>query len=351
MNTATGATKIDPDLRAVAEKSIIQRFFSTTGTWVLLLDIVLLLVFTAASQGVFLSPRAVDSLLLSSAQGLLLALGLAMLLGAGFFDLSLGANLVLSSVVGGLVIKAVTGPAATDGSYSNLAAALSLGALAAVGTGIMFGLVNGYLIAYLDVNSLIATLGTMGVGTGLALLVAGGGDVTGLPRELQTEFGQASLFDVIPIPTLIAFIAAILLFLVLKFTKYGTVTLAIGSSRPSAERAGLRVRRHILSLSALAGGLAGVAGFIDISRYGSTAIAGHNQDALAAITAVVIGGTLLEGGRVSIIGAIWGALLAVILQTGLVVLGVPAFYQLIAIGLVLIVAVALDRLRVRRRSR
>ncbi|WP_185740502.1 ABC transporter permease [Homoserinimonas aerilata] len=289
--------------------------------------------------------------MLSSTQALLLALGMAMLLGAGFFDLSLGANLVLSSVVGGLTIKAVTGPKLDDGSFANIGLAITLGVVAAVLTGVLFGLVNGILIAYLDVNSLIATLGTMGIGTGVALLVGGGGDVSGLPRELQKNFGQADFLGFVPLPTLIAIAAAVALWAMLRFTKFGLVTLAIGSSRSATERAGLKVKRHILALAGLAGGLAGVAGFIDISRYGSTAITGHTSDVLGAITAVVIGGTLLEGGRVSIVGAVWGTLLAVILQTGLVVIGVASFYQLIAVGVVLIIAVALDRFRARRRSR
>jgi ribose transport system permease protein len=289
-------------------------------------------------------------MLLSGTQGLLLALGVAILIGAGVFDLSVGANLVLSSVVAAQVIKAVAGPPAADGSTSNVMLALTLGFVAAVATGALFGLVNGILIAYFDINSLIATLGTTGVGTGLALLVGGGGDVAGVSRDLQRGFGQASI-GFLPLPTIIAIVAAIILAAVLRYTRYGTNTLAIGSWRPAAESAGIKVKRHLLSLTALAGVLAGLAGFIDISRYGSTAITGHATDALAAITAAVIGGTLLEGGRVSILGTVWGAALAVILLTGLIVIGVPAFYQLIAIGVVLIIAVGIDRFRARRRSR
>lgn len=144
MSTPTTSAPVDLDLRGVKEKSLLQKLFSSTGTWVLVLDIVLIGVFTAASSGLFLSPRAIDSLLLSSAQGLLLALGLAMLLGAGFFDLSLGANLVLSSVIGGLVIKAVAGTQLDDGNHTNLGLAITAGILAAVLTGVVFGLVNGF---------------------------------------------------------------------------------------------------------------------------------------------------------------------------------------------------------------
>jgi ribose transport system permease protein len=344
-------TTVDPDLRAIQEKPIYIRMFSATATWVFLLNVVLVLVFGALSSGVFWTPRAMEAMLLSGTQGLLLALGVAMLMGAGVFDLSVGSNLVLSSVVAAQVIKAVTGPEGADGSFHNAGLAITLGVVAAVATGIVFGLVNGFIIAYLEVNSLIATLGTMGIGTGVALLAGGGGDVSGITRDLQLGFGQAAVLGFLPMPTLIAIAAAIVLWAILRFTRYGTESLAIGSYRRAAESAGIKVRAHLLSLTALGGALAGIAGFIDISRYGSTAITGHTTDALAAVTAVVLGGTLLEGGRVTILGTIWGAALAVVLLTGLIVIGVPAFYQLIAIGCVLIVAVAIDRYRARRRTR
>jgi len=103
----------------------------------------------------------------------------------------------------------------------------------------------------------------------------------------------------------------------------------------------------MLTLMALGGTLAGLAGFLDISRYSSTVVAGHNSDALAAITAAVIGGTILEGGRVSIIGTVMGAGLSVILLGGLTIIAVSSFWQLIIIGVVLVFAIAVDRARAR----
>jgi ribose transport system permease protein len=339
--------QVDLDLRAVKPKSALQRFFSDTGTWILVLDVVLVIAFGLLSNDfVFWSQTNVQSLLINGTEALLLALGLSMLLGAGTFDLSVGSNLVLSSVLGGIAIKSIAGVPDAHGDYAHLGLAVTVGAIVCVLTGIVYGLINGILVAYFEINSLIATLGTMGIGTGVALVVTQGGDVTGLPSQLQSGFGLASLFF-IPYPAMLALVAAVVLWAVLRFTRYGMRTLAIGSERTSADRAGIRVKQHLTSLAALAGGLAGVAGFVDISRYGSTAQAGHVQDPLVAITAVVIGGTLIEGGKVSIIGVIWGTVLAVVLQSGLIIVGAQAFYQLIAVGIVLIVAVGLDRYRVR----
>jgi ribose transport system permease protein len=274
---------------------------------------------------------------------------MAMLLGAGVFDLSLGANLVLSSVVGARVIREIGGTPDAAGHYPHPGWAITLGVLACLLTGIVFGAVNGILIAYCDINSLIASLGTLGIGTGLALVITGGNDVSGLPAALQSGFGLRTI-AFIPEPALVALAAALVLGLIVRYTRFGLRTQAIGSSRTAAERVGLKVRARLLSLAMLGGALAGLAGFIDLAHFGSTSLAGHANDALGAVTAAVIGGTLLQGGRISVIGTVWGAALAVILQGGLVIVGLSSAYQLIAVGVVLVLAVGLDRLSARRRA-
>jgi ribose transport system permease protein len=187
------------------------------------------------------------------------------------------------------------------------------------------------------------------VGTGIALLITGGNDIGGLPAAIQSDFGLFTAGPV-PLPALVALAIAVVLWAALRTTRYGLRTLAIGSLRLAAERAGLQVPRHLFSLAVLCGLLAGIAGFVDLSHFATTTVNGHTNDALAAITAVVIGGTRLEGGKVSLPGTLWGTGLSVVLQGGLVVIGVAPFWQLIAVGTVLIVAVCLDRIRFRRRT-
>ncbi|MGY1815166.1 ABC transporter permease [Blastococcus sp. SYSU D00820] len=347
---ATTGTDATPpvDDRALRPASLAGTLLRSRATWVLALDVVLVVVFTLVSEDhVFFTPANGRSLLLGMTQALLLALGLAMMLGAGVFDLSLGANLVLSSVVGALVARQFMDPATLG--YASPWTAITLSLLACVLTGIAFGVVNGLLIAVADVNSLIATLATLGIGTGVALLLSGGADVAGMPFEAQDAIGLATVAG-IPVPALVAIVLAVLLWAVVRYTRFGMRTQAIGSSRAAAERAGIRVRRHYVALTSLAGALAGLAGFVDLSRFGSTALAGHANDSLAAVTAVVIGGTLLAGGYISIVGAVWGAALAVILQAGLVITGVPSFWQLIVVGVVLLLAVVIDRITSKRRA-
>jgi ribose transport system permease protein len=339
----------DPDLRAIPTKGILRRLFSGTASWVFLIDIALILVFWAlSSQHSFLSLTNVQALLLGGTEALLLSLGLALLLGAGIIDFSLGANLVVSSVTGSIVIQHIAGSFNSQGNYHAVGLAIFLGFAAAIATGVLFGFINGLVISYVGINPLIATLGTAGIGTGIALVITNGGDVSGLPTQLQQDIGLKTVAD-IPLPAMVAILLAVVMFLIIRFTRFGMRSLAMGSSRAAAERSGINVRLHALRLTMLAGALAGLAGFVDVARFGATTTSGHTNDALNALTAVIIGGTLLEGGRVSIIGAIWGTGLAVMLQEGLVVIGVQAFYQLIAVGAVLILAVSIDRFRYRRR--
>ncbi|WP_409329111.1 ABC transporter permease [Trujillonella humicola] len=350
-NAPAPAHEVDLDLRGVKQKHPVVRWLGGSGTWVLLLNIALIALFTLLSRdNVFFSSQNFRSVALAVSTGLLLALAVGLLLSAGVIDLSVGSNLVLSSVVGAMVIRDVVGPVTAGGGRSgNVLLACLLGLLTCMAVGALFGLVNGLIIEFLDVNSFIATLGTLGIGTGITLLLTNGADISQLPIELQDRFSFRTFLGV-PLPAVVALLVAAALWAALRYLRFGVRTLSIGSSRVAAERAGIRVRQHILLLVALAGALAGLAGFFSLANFGSTTIAGHNNDALNAITAAVIGGTALMGGRINVLGIIWGAILAILLQAGLVVIGVQPFYQLMAVGVVLIFAVALDRWNTKRRG-
>ncbi|MFG1646311.1 ABC transporter permease [Amycolatopsis sp. NPDC049252] len=342
-------TAQDPDLRAVEPPHPLVRWLGANGSWVLLLDIVLIAVFTFLSRDfVFFSVPSLQSTALAVSTGLILALALGTLLGAGVIDLSVGSNLVLSSVVGAFAMHKVAGPIAVKAEPGAQVTAVFVGLAACVLTGALFGLVNGFIIEVLDVNSFIATLGTLGVGTGAALLITDGGDLSGLPAQLQSNFAFVSPLG-IPLPALVALAIAVALWALLRYTRFGLRTLAIGSSRVAAERAGINVRKQLITLVISAGAMAGLAGFFSLATFGSTTLSGHTNDALNAITAAVIGGVALAGGRVNVLGIVYGAVLAQVLQAGLVIVRVPSFWQLIAVGVVLIFAVALDRFNTKRK--
>jgi ribose transport system permease protein len=319
-----------------------------TAFWIALVNIALVLTFGVLSKKhAYLTLGNFQNVGLDGAQIALLAAGEALLLGAGMFDISLGATLILSSVIGGKLIVAVGGTSAqvAAGVYPHLGVAVAVGVVACLLVGALVGLVNGWVVTRLKVNSLIATLAMLGIATGIADLVSGGSDVANLPPDLQSGFGTANFLGLVPYPALASGVLIAVLWWMLAKTRFGLRTLAIGSSRGAALRAGLAVERHERSLFILVGTLAGLAGFLDLTRFATTNISGHTTDALAAISGAVIGGTSLFGGVASIGGAVIGALLAVILQTGLVILNLQAFYQLIIVGVILILAVHFDTRR------
>jgi ribose transport system permease protein len=136
---------------------------------------------------------------------------------------------------------------------------------------------------------------------------------------------------------------------VLHGTRFGRYTYAIGSNEEAARRAGIAVDRHLIKIYGISGLLAGLAGYLTLARFATTTIAGHTTDNLQAIAAVVIGGTSLFGGIGNIIGTVVGVFIPAVLQNGFVILRVQPFWQQVAVGAVLVLAVYLDQLK--RRSR
>jgi ribose transport system permease protein len=329
-------------------RSGIRRWPKRTAFWIGVVDIGLIVVFWALSRNhVFVSLTNFKNVGLDAAEIVLLSAGEAMLLGAGLIDISLPATLILSSVAGGKAMVAVSGTSAqiSAGVYPHLGLGIAVGAVVCLAVGALVGLANGLVVTRLRVNSLIATLAIWSIALGLAQVVSGDTDVAYVPTALQTYFGDTSFLGIVPYPALLVAVVVFGLWWTLTKTRFGMRTLAIGSSRQAALRAGLKVERHELGLLVLVGTLAGIAGFIDLSHFASTDISGHTTDALAAISGAVIGGTSLFGGVASIGGAVLGALLAQILNAGLVTMNVQPYYQLIVVGVVLILAVYFDMRR------
>ena len=325
-------------------------WLSTNAFWVTLVLIALWIVFGIITPGhAFLEVDNFFTLALDASELILLSVGITYLLGAGQLDLSVGSNLILSSVVGAKVITAIGGPTTeiAAGHYSHLALALVVGIPVGIATGALFGLVNGVLVTRLKINSFIVTLATTGIGLGTALVITHGTDVPYLPLDLQSGFGNNKLGGVLPLPVLVAAVVVAVLWFVLARTRFGMRSLAMGSSIEAAERSGIDVDAALIRLFVLMGGLAGMAGIFDLARFGTTNVAGHQTDNLQAIAAAVIGGTALFGGAASIGGTIVGTLIPVSLTTGLILMGVDPFYQLIAIGVILVAAVYFQQ---RRRS-
>jgi len=332
--------------------------------WVFLT--LLVVAFTISSKQIndvnFLSARAIQGILIYTTQILLIGLAETFVIISAGIDLSVGWTLGFASVVAAMVMRALNPTAAPP------IVVLGAGALAGILVSIVPGLLNGVLIARVKVPSFIATLGVGILVEGAALLLSKGYPIADQPSYLgQLGNGslinwnpghwftffkvpptavQADLQHNIPLMPNIVFVTiivtAVCWFLLAK-TQFGQHLYAIGGNYEAAVRAGIPVRRTLIKVYILASVLAGIAGVLWAARFTSGAYNGGETTTLTAIAAVVIGGASLFGGEGRIVGTIVGALIIATIQYGLVVLGVLPFWQYIAVGVVLIIAVVVEQ--------
>ncbi|NAZ35471.1 ABC transporter permease [Rubellimicrobium sp. CFH 75288] len=299
-----------------------------------LLVLVALVVALSILSPVFLSVSNLFNILLATTTVGILAIGATFVICAAGIDLSLGSVLGLASVSGAAMF-----------AYLGLPwPFVILGCLAA---GAAAGLVNGLTVAIARVPAFIVTLGMMGIARGLALIISGGQGIYGMPPEILF-LGQARPFGV-PTPIFILVGTAILAHWVLAHTRFGHHTLALGDNEAAARATGIDVRRLRILLYTLSGLMAGLAGLVFTARVNTGDPTAGLTYELLAITAAIIGGTNLFGGRGSILGTMVGALIMGVVQNGLNLLAVQAYWQQMAIGTVLVAAVWLDQIRQRGR--
>jgi ribose transport system permease protein len=319
------------------------RLTAATSTWIFLVLLVIIAIFSVLNFEAFASVFNLRNIMIDASSLLIIAVGMTFVIITGGIDLSVGSVLVFSQVVAALVMRAMGAEGLT---------VILVGLACALVSGVAWGLVNGFLIAKTRIPALIVTLGTLGMAQGAALLLSGGINVRGaVPPELVTTVGIGRLFDQIPYLVLIAGGITILGGIALHLTRFGRHTYAIGSNAEASRRAGINVPRHLIKVYALSGLLAGVAGFLQLARFTTTTIEGHGTDNLQAIAAVVIGGTSLFGGIGAMFGTVVGVFIPAILRNGFIIIGVDPFWQQVAVGAVLILAVYVDQLKRRARER
>ena len=292
-----------------------------------------------------LSPRTFFTL--GNAQGMLsdVAVLLVLSIGATFVIITSGIDLSVGSV---LVFAAVVGARAMEWAGGSSVATIGLGLVVRVLAGAAWGLVNGLLVSRAAVPPFIVTLGSLGAAYGLALVVSNGIDVRSVPAPLVT-FGNSRWLG-IPVLAVVATLLTVAAGIVLSQTVFGRHVYAVGANAESARRAGIDVRSRITAVYTLAGALAGTGGFLSLARFGTTTISGNLQTNLQVITAVVIGGTSLFGGTGWMLGTTVGVFIPIVLTNGFIVQGVVPYWQYVAVGVVLILAVLVDQRRRRRPS-
>src|SRR2546422_6180488 len=304
------------------------------GIWAALLAEVLILTILTSSFGgphlfdsTFLTWSNISQVIRALSFIAIMAVGQSVVIISGGIDLSVGSVLGLSGVVTAVLLNGALG----------VVSSVPVGVL----VGVACGVVNGLLITKAKLPPFIATLGMMSVARGLAFALTGGETVRNLPAGFLM-IGQGSLLG-IPIAIVIMTAFALAIGSLLKATKWGRYTYAIGGNEAAAVYSGVNVGVMKILVYGLCGLSAGIAGVLFTSRFGvgqSTSGLGYELDVIAA---AVIGGISLSGGRGTILGAIVGSLLMGILRNGLVLLNVSAYWQQVAIGLVILLAVVLDR--------
>ena len=297
--------------------------------------IALVAFFSYLNPNTFASSFNVRNIFLDASVLLVLAVGTTYIMIAGGFDLSIGSVLVFSGVAAAQVMLSM-------GNTESLST-VAVGFAVALLCGTAWGLFNGFCITRLRVSALISTLGSMGAALGGAYLLSNGSDIRTVPNAL-IALGHGSIGGV-PWLVVITAIMALAGGIVLHMTRFGRHTYLVGSNPEAARRAGINVSGHLLRLYALSGLLAGFAAMLSLGRFSTTTLEGHANDPLEAITAVVLGGTALTGGRGSVTGTVVGVFIPAVLANGFIIMGLQPFWQMVVIGFVVIAAVYADQIK------
>lgn len=292
-----------------------------------LIGLLIIVVTFSLLSPVFLTvPNLLNILQQSSINGII-ALGMTLVIISGGIDLSVGPTAALSAVLGAtLMVAGVPVP---------------LAIMATLGVGALCGVFSGTLVAYAGLQPFIVTLGGLSLFRAMALIFTNGNPIFGIPMEFR-NFINSEIFGV-PSPIVIVVTIAIILWVVMNKTPLGEYILAVGGNEEAARVAGVPVKRTKVTVFVISGVLASLASLILIGRLGAAEPTMGNLWELDAIAAAAIGGASLMGGKGSVIGTLIGAIILGSLRNGLTLLNIQAFYQLLATGLIIIIAMLIDR--------
>src|SRR6266700_4105838 len=331
---------------------------SRSWSWLFLL--VLIIFFSFAGQG-FLNIFNFQTIGADMSLILIMALGQTFVIISGGIDLSIGFVMGLSSVAAALAMTHLRGG-------TPLFVVVLVGLFVGVVVGLIPGLVNGLIIARLRVPPFIVTLGMYGIARGAAFILSGG-----MPISVQTSgLGQIGngyllyylpdgrfsflhlppdlagvrardIVQLLPYPLILLIIVVLVCVWVLSQTRFGQHTYAVGGNEEAARRAGIPVMRHTVLIYMLSALLASLAGVLYTLRFSNGAADVGDPLLIDSIAAVIIGGASLFGGEGTIVGTLIGALIIAVIQNGLIFLGIDPFWQFIAVGSVIILAVLIDQ--------
>ena len=292
--------------------------------------LIITLILSILTDRFFTASNIVNILRQVSINGIL-AVGMTFVIITGGIDLSVGSILALTGIIAAKF-------SVIDNSPMPLAIAILIGLSISIG----IGLINGFMITKGRVAPFIATLSMMTIARGLGLVVSRGRPIVNL-TDAYREVGGGYIGGSFPIPVLIFIMTVCFAYFILKYMRFGRHVYAVGDCEPAARASGVKTIKIKMGVYALSGMMAGLAGIVLSSRVNAASpVAGQGAE-LDAIAAVVIGGTSLSGGIGSVIGTVIGALIIGIISNGLDIMNVSAYYQQIIKGLIIVIAVLIDR--------
>ncbi|MEM1486257.1 ribose ABC transporter permease [Oscillospiraceae bacterium PP1C4] len=274
----------------------------------------------------FFGARNILNLLRQSSIVGIIAVGMTSIIISGNFDISVGA---IAAISGAVTMKLLSA-----------AVPLPLAILGAILAGLVIGVGNGLAVAKLGIPSLIATMGMTTILNGVVLLVTGGYPISGL-HDTFDYIGNGYLLGV-PIPVVIFALSVLVMFFILRGTKFGRYIFSVGGNEESSRLSGIKPDQIKIQVFAMSGMLSALAGIVLTSRLGTaTPVAGAGYD-MDAIASVVIGGTSVLGGEGSVLKTVIGVLFMSVINNAFNLLGVDVYFQYIIKGLIIIVAVGAD---------
>ncbi|MEV6849271.1 ABC transporter permease [Actinoplanes sp. NPDC051411] len=311
---------------------------TAVSTWIrehgVYLALLILVVYNVIATTNFVTVDTLQLLFSQLPPVIIVSLGMAMVIGTGGVDLSVGTTMAIASAV---LAKVVIAP-----GQGGFGAPIAVAIIVAVLAGLIVGVFNGVVVAVARVQPIVATLGVLVAGRGIALVITGGALVElFVPFFAQVRLGK---FLGIPYVMIVAALLAVIVAFLVRRTAFGYRLLAIGGNRRASVLAGLPVKRTLITVYALSGMLAAVAGVIATARLRASdpSYIGLLYE-LSAITAVVVGGTALNGGRVRVLGTVTGAILIQLLETTLVSHNAPESVARMVEALIIIAAVYIQR--------
>jgi ribose transport system permease protein len=277
----------------------------------------------------FLTQRNLVNIVLQTAPSIIMAIGLVFVLSAGEIDLSFGSTVAVSALCAAMAMAALP------------EAALPVGVAAGIGAGLLIGFINGVLVAWVRLPSFLVTLATMGLLSGVARSLTNLRSIPVTDPLFTGIFGSGSLFG---IPSLVIWVivAVAVGHMIYRETRFGAHVLATGDNAGASLVSGIKVPNIKVMIFMISGALAGLAGLLYSGRLQAAKYTLGETDLMTVIAAVIVGGTLLNGGKGSVIGALVGALMMGMLNNGLILMGLSVSDQMIVRGLIILAAVAVS---------